>query len=38
MSTENQKEKPKTEEKNTLIISSKKYSTIAEFLDDLDKK
>ena len=38
MSTENQKEKPKTEEKNTLIISSKKYSTIAEFLDDFDKE
>ena len=38
MSTENQEEKPKTEEKNALNISSKKYSTIADFLDDFDKE
>ena len=37
MSADNQESKSKQDEKTALTISAKKYSTIADFLDDFDK-
>ena len=36
--TENEEQKPKSEDKTALIISAKKYSTIVDFQEDFDKE